>query len=45
MNNPENLLYAESHEWLKVEGKEGVLTFRKLATASRKVRKWALLNQ
>ncbi len=25
MNNPENLLYAESHEWLKVEGKEGVI--------------------
>lgn len=25
MNNPENLLYAESHEWLKIEGKEGVI--------------------
>lgn len=25
MNNPENLLYAESHEWLKIEGKEGVV--------------------
>lgn len=25
MKNPENLLYAESHEWLKVEGGEGVI--------------------
>lgn len=25
MKNPENLLYAESHEWLKVEGKEGII--------------------
>lgn len=25
MNNPENLLYAESHEWLKIEGNEGII--------------------
>jgi len=25
MNNPENLLYAESHEWLRIEGKEAVI--------------------
>ncbi len=25
MNNPENLLYAESHEWLKIEGSEGII--------------------
>ena len=25
MNNPDNLLYAESHEWLKIEGSEGVI--------------------
>ena len=25
MNNPENLLYAESHEWLRIEGNEGVI--------------------
>lgn len=25
MKNPENLLYAESHEWLKIEGNEGVI--------------------
>ena len=25
MNNPTNLLYAESHEWVRVEGDEAVL--------------------
>ena len=25
MNNPTNLLYAESHEWVRVEGHEAVL--------------------
>ena len=25
MNNPENLLYAESHEWLRIEGNEGII--------------------
>lgn len=25
MNNPENLLYAETHEWLRVEGNEATI--------------------
>lgn len=25
MNNPDNLLYATTHEWLRVEGNEGVI--------------------
>ena len=25
MSNPTNLLYAESHEWVRVEGEEAVL--------------------
>ena len=25
MNTPENILYAESHEWIRIEGNEGVI--------------------
>ena len=34
MNNPTNLLYAESHEWVRVEGDEAVLGLREHAPHS-----------